>query len=101
LLETQIDPSIPKNADDFSILNEEIESNSRSQEKPMVIVELFQGLPEKPEFVARILVNVLLQGFFYSPPRDFSSPPSKNRLLSLDSLSGRKHESPWEATGIE
>jgi hypothetical protein len=48
----------------------------------MVIVEPFQGLPEKPEFVARILVNVLLQGFFHSPPRDISSSPSKTRLLS-------------------
>lgn len=30
----------------------------------MVIVELFQGLPKKPEFAAKILGNVLLQGFF-------------------------------------
>lgn len=30
----------------------------------MVIVELFQGLPEKPEFAARILGKAILQGFF-------------------------------------
>jgi len=67
----------------------------------MVIIAIYQDLPEKPDFAARIPDPVHLQGFFYSPPPDFSSHHAKSRFLSLVSLPRRNHESPWGSTATE